>query len=97
MSWWRRLTRRRGPGEATAPEVPDHPVDREDPAVALALKVLAEEGDTVDDALIARALEVAKADYDAAPDEEKPEKMRKVAQLSVQKALAKAQREKFRS
>jgi hypothetical protein len=93
MSWWRTLWRRR----ATEPvQQPDHPADPDDPAVALAMKVLAEEGNTVDDALIARALEVAKAEFDAAPEAEKPEKMRKVAQLSVQKALAKAQRDKFR-
>jgi len=94
MSWWRKLWRR-NPKDTPQAEPPDHPADLDDPAVALAMRVLAEEGNPADDALIARALEVAKAEYDAAPDDEKPEKMRRVAQLSVRKALAKAQREKY--
>ena len=96
----KRLLGRFGREKAVEPEAdvpPDRVADATDPAVAAALRIMAEAGAGPEEARLAEELEAAKLAYDAAPEAGKPEAMRKVAELSLRHALARAARKRFRT
>ncbi|MEC7300340.1 MAG: hypothetical protein VXY45_10030 [Pseudomonadota bacterium] len=76
---------------------PDRVADASDPAVALAMRIMAEEGAVSDEATLAEELAAVKAEYAEASEEDRPALMRKVAQLSMRQAIAREARKKFLS
>lgn len=73
----------------------DRVADPEDPAVALAMKIMAEEGATGDEAALQAELDAAKAAFDAAPEDQRAEAMARLTRASVRVALAREARRKF--
>ena len=87
MSWLSRLFRRRDSD-------PVEPIaDPEDPAVALAMKIVAQERAGDED--IEAELAEAKAVFDAAPDEARAEAMERLAKASIRAALAREARKRY--
>ncbi|WP_370273858.1 DUF1992 domain-containing protein [Pseudooceanicola nitratireducens] len=76
---------------------PDRVADASDPAVALAMRIMAEEGAGSDEATLAEELAAVKAEYAEARDEDRPALMRQIAQLSMRQAIAREARKKFLS
>lgn len=94
MRWLDRLRRRKTP-EDPAPD--DRVADPEDPAVALAMRIMAEEGVTGEEKALEDELEAAKAAFDAAPEAERAEAMTRLTRATVRAALAREARKKFTS
>jgi hypothetical protein len=69
--------------------------DPQDPAVALAMKILAEEGATGDEAALEAELEAAKLAYDAAAEEAREAALARLSRATVRAALARQMRKKF--
>ncbi|WP_136637489.1 DnaJ family domain-containing protein [Pseudooceanicola onchidii] len=83
--------------EGEGEPLPDRVADASDPAVAVAMRIMAEAGALPEEFKLAKELEVAKADYTAASEDEKPEAMRRLAELSLKHAIAREARKKFMS
>jgi hypothetical protein len=69
--------------------------DPQDPAVALAMKIIAEEGATGDEAALEAELEAAKLAFDAAPEEAREAALARLSRATVRAALARQMRKKF--
>jgi hypothetical protein len=92
MSWLKRLLQRRH--VANTAEA-DRVADPDDPAVALAMRVLAEEGATVDDAALEAELAAAKQAFDAAPEEARADALARLSRATVRAAVAREARKKY--
>lgn len=76
-------------------EAEDRVADPQDPAVALAMKIIAEEGATGDEAALEAELEAAKLAFDAAPEEAREAALARLSRATVRAALARQMRKKF--
>ncbi|MGC0225517.1 hypothetical protein [Pseudooceanicola nitratireducens] len=93
-----RVFRRKGAAVEPDPAAePDRVADASDPAVALAMRITAEEGAVSDEATLAEELAAVKAEYAEASDEDRPALMRRIAQLSMRQAIAREARKKLLS
>lgn len=73
----------------------DRIADPDDPAVALAMRVLAEEGASVDDAALEAELAAAKQAFDAAPEEARADALARLSRATVRAAVAREARKKY--
>lgn len=87
MSWLKRLLRRRDP------EPVESVADPADPAVALAMRIVAQEA--AGDEAIEAELAEAKAAFDAAPEADRAAAMERLAKASIRAALAREARKRF--
>ncbi|WP_375172695.1 hypothetical protein [Pseudooceanicola sp.] len=94
ITWLSMLFSRRRANPLQSAE-PDRVADPEDPAVALAMRIIAEEGATGDELALEAELEAAKLVYDAAPEGEREAAMARLTRASVRAALARQMRKKF--
>lgn len=77
--------------------LPDRVADMTDPAVAVAMRIMAEAGAVPQEFTLGKELEAVKAEYAVAPEAEKPALMRRIAELSMRQAIAREARKKFLS
>ena len=87
----RRMMKR---AEAT-PAKADSVADPDDPAVALAMKIMAEAGASAEEAALEEELAAAKLAFDAASDAERPAAMQRLAAASIRAAAAREARRRY--
>lgn len=92
---WRRVAGRRSPPAKAVKAAEEREADVTDPAVALALRILADAGPLASDDAAEAELALAREEYAAAPAEERPALLRRVGQLSMRQAVARQARKKF--
>lgn len=83
--------------EGEGAPLPDRVADASDPAIAAAMRIMAEAGAVPEEFTLAKELEAVKAAYAEASEAERPELMRRIAELSMRQAIAREARKKFLS